>query len=332
MAVVPASEAAISRAGELIRSGELVAFPTETVYGLGADATNGEAVARIFAAKGRPRFNPLIVHVASLAVCERLAVLDAHARTLAQRFWPGPLTLVLPRHPDLPSEISAGLPTVGVRVPAHPVALALLAAADLPIAAPSANLFTRVSPTSAAHVLAQLGNAVDLVLDGGAATVGIESTVVDATGERPVLLRPGGVPAAALESVVGPLLRPAAAGQVPADQANAPRPSPGMIDRHYAPRARLLPFAAADRPRVWRELRAAAAAGTPAGLLAFDVDGAQAVPAIQLPATPAGCAQQLYAALHALDQAGCAVAYIEMPPPEPGWEAVLDRLRRAGHG
>ncbi|HEX4932965.1 MAG TPA: L-threonylcarbamoyladenylate synthase, partial [Gemmatimonadaceae bacterium] len=218
-----AFEAAIAEGGERLRAGGLVAFPTETVYGLGANALSEAAVRRIYAAKGRPSYNPLIVHIADARALDTVARdIPPVARTLADAFWPGPLTLVLPKRPSIPDAVSAGLDTVGVRVPAHPVARALIARAGVPIAAPSANAFTRVSPTTAAHVVAQLGGEVDLVIDGGRTDVGIESTVVDVSGERPVLLRLGGVSREALERVVGAV---DVVGR--SAQGDAPRPSPG---------------------------------------------------------------------------------------------------------
>ena len=192
----------------MLRAGGLVAFPTETVYGLGADALDPAAVRRIYEAKGRPAFNPIIVHVASIEHARRLArQWPAHATRLAQRFWPGPLTLVVPKDVTVPDIVTAGLDAVGIRVPAHPVALALIRAADLPVAAPSANRFTQLSPTSADHVAQALGDRIDVLLDGGPAQVGIESTVVDLTGPMPRLLRPGMISIASLEEVVGPVER-----------------------------------------------------------------------------------------------------------------------------
>lgn len=313
MAVVPASEAAISRAGELIRSGELVAFPTETVYGLGADATNGEAVARIFAAKGRPRFNPLIVHVASLAVCERLAVLDAHARTLAQRFWPGPLTLVLPKRAGagLSELVTAGLDTVAIRIPAHPVAQALLAAANRPIAAPSANRSGHVSPTLALHVDTDLGDGVAMILDGGATTHGLESTVAMVTAAEIILLRPGSITPAELETATGlPVTRAVEGGDVPL--------SPGQLASHYAPRARVVLNATRPEPG--------------AALLAFGPTVLEH-DAEMINLSPKGdlieAAANLFAAMRALDATGAATIAV-MPIPTHGLgEAINDRLQRA---
>ena len=304
-----AGERAVAEAGRLLRAGELVVFPTETVYGLGADATNDAAVARVFAVKARPRFNPLIVHVADRVAAERLARLDGRARALAERFWPGPLTLVLRRRDDagLSLLVSAGLDTVAVRVPDHPVAQALLTATGRPIAAPSANVSGRISPTTAAHVAAELDGRVSLILDGGACRVGLELTVVDLSGRGTVLLRPGGVVIEDLAAVVGPI---AAAG-------TGPVRSPGMLRRHYAPR---------------RPLRLNAThAGPGEALLGF---GLPAAGRRRSQPQPAGdlveAAANLFAMLRALDEApgysGIAVA----PIPELGLGlAVNDRLRRA---
>jgi L-threonylcarbamoyladenylate synthase len=309
---VPATDAAVEQAAHLLRAGELVAFPTETVYGLGGDATDDAAVARIFAAKGRPRFNPLIVHVPSLLDAEALAVFDDRSRAVARRFWPGPLSLVLPRRPDceLSLLVSAGLDTVALRAPAHPVAQRVLRAARRPIAAPSANRSGRVSPTTAQHVAAELGDQVALILDGGPCAVGLESTVLDLTGAIPALLRPGGASFEALSEVLGRIETPAA-GE------DAPR-SPGRLASHYAP---LLP------------VRLDAASAHPGeALLAF---GAPAPPGFAevLYLSRSGdlveAAANLFAMLRTLDRprfTGIAV----MPIPEEGLgRAINDRLRRA---
>ncbi|AWD22178.1 L-threonylcarbamoyladenylate synthase [Fuscovulum blasticum] len=226
-----ATDAGILQAANLLRSGRLVAFPTETVYGLGGDARQDETVARIFAAKGRPRFNPLIVHVPSLAAAERVAVFDARARAVATAFWPGPLTLVLPQRSGagLSPLVTADLPTVAVRVPAHPVARALLEAFGGPLAAPSANPSGRVSPTRAAHVLAGLSGQIAAVLDGGACVVGVESTILGLDGDSPRLLRPGGLPLEALEAALGQ--------QVTSGGSAAKPNAPGQLASHYAPAA-----------------------------------------------------------------------------------------------
>jgi L-threonylcarbamoyladenylate synthase len=313
-----ATPGAIVRAGEIVQAGGLVAFPTETVYGLGADATNDRAVARIFAAKGRPSFNPLIVHVGDLAAAERLATFDARARRLAARFWPGPLTLVLPRAPASPVSrlATAGLETLAVRVPAHPVAAALLAAAARPLAAPSANPSGRLSPTRAAHVAEGLGAAVDFVLDGGACPGGLESTVLDLTGPAPLLLRPGLVAQAALEAALG-----APVAEAPAGDAAAPA-SPGRLAQHYAPATPLR----LDATEV----------GANEALLAFG-PRPPAGAAIALNLSAGGdlveAAANLFAHLHALDaearRRGLA-AIAAMPVPGSGLGAAIrDRLARA---
>jgi L-threonylcarbamoyladenylate synthase len=313
MTTVVASESAIREAARLLRDGRLVAFPTETVYGLGADATNGRAVAAIFETKGRPRFNPLIVHVASLAAAEELAEMTPSARRLAGEFWPGPLTLVLKRRENSPLSdlVSAGLETVAIRVPDHPLARALLAAAGRPLAAPSANKSGRVSATQAQHVAADLGASVAMILDGGPTAHGIESTVLDATGDKVALLRPGAVPADVIETVLGQnLSRPASDSTRPA--------SPGQLESHYAPNARLR-LDASDA----REGEA---------LLAFGPDAPKTSgQAINL--SPSGdlieAAANLFAALRALDRSGAAAIAV-MPIPEEGLgEAINDRLRRA---
>lgn len=311
-AILKSDEAGLAAAAAALRSGRLVAFPTETVYGLGADATDGEAVARIFAAKGRPRFNPLIVHVPSLAAAARLASFPPVAHRLAETFWPGPLTLVLQRNSasGLSALVSAGLDTVALRVPDHPVARALLAATGRPVAAPSANRSGHVSATRADHVAADLGDAVAMILDAGPSAHGLESTVLDATGDDIVLLRPGAVPAETIEAVLGKRLMRAG----PA--AGAPL-SPGQLESHYAPRAALRLDAMEVRPG-----EALLAFGTP-----LDTTG----PSINL--SPRSdlieAAASLFAALRALDATGADVIAV-MPIPAVGLgEAITDRLRRA---
>lgn len=303
---------AVGRAAALLRQGRLVAFPTETVYGLGGDATSDAAVARIYRAKGRPSHNPLIVHVASLAAAAALAHLDERARRLGRRFWPGPLTLVLRRREDsgISALATAGLPTLALRIPSHPVARALLARAGLPVAAPSANPSGRISPTTARHVADDLGDAVDLVLDGGACPLGLESTVVDLSEAGTArLLRPGGLARAAIEAIVGPLAATA--------DAAAPR-APGQLASHYAPR---LPV----------RLNAIDVAPDEA-LLAFGrafPSGAHAT----LNLSPTGdleeTARNLFGMLRLLDRSGASRIAV-MPIPAAGLgEAILDRLRRA---
>ncbi len=310
-------------AAEVLRRGGLVAFPTETVYGLGAHALDEAAVARIYTAKGRPSYNPLIVHVAD-AEAARALVADwpEDAERLARAFWPGPLTMVLRKRGVVPDAITAGLPTVAVRVPDHPVALALLQEAGIPIAAPSANRFTELSPTTAAHVAESLDDAVDIVLDGGPTTVGIESTVVDLTGPTPRVLRPGMITAAAIGRVVGPVdetVLPVEAGTA--------RSSPGMVDRHYAPRARLLPFDDATRAAAIAEATAAAAGGARVGSLAFEL--LPVTDARAMPRNAAAYARRLYAELHALDELECDLVLVERVPEGPEWAGVRDRLERA---
>ncbi len=315
--------APLRRAAAALRAGRLVAFPTETVYGLGAHALDPAAVARLYAAKGRPAHHPLIVHVADADGARALvAEWPLAAEILARSFWPGPLTVVLPKRPTVPNAVTAGLPSVAVRVPGHPVALALLRAASIPVAAPSANRFTELSPTTAAHVVASLGDAVDLVLDAGPATVGIESTVVDLTGAVPRVLRPGMIGAAQIGVVLGAMdERPVAV------DAGAPRPSPGMEERHYAPRARLVPFDDATRDAALAEAAAAAARGARVGGVAFSPLPV-AEPRV-MPRDAAAYARRLYAELHALDERGCALVLVERVPNTPAWTAVRDRLERA---
>ncbi len=301
----------IERAAELIRDGRLVAFPTETVYGLGANAFDAEAVARIFEVKGRPSTSPLIVHVASLEGARELASgWPGSAEKLGRRFWPGPLTLVLPKQSRIPGIVTAGLDTVGLRVPSHPVALELLRAARVPIAAPSANRFTRLSPTSADHVREGLGSEVDLVLDGGPAEVGIESTVLSLAGEGPVLLRPGMISAEAIEEVVGPVSVGGSAGE-------GSHPSPGMHPRHYSPRT---PVQLVERGHVPSSGRGA--------YLGFG-EAAAAARLVEMPRDARRYAAILYETLHALDREGWDWIAIAWPPQEREWEAVRDRLERA---
>jgi L-threonylcarbamoyladenylate synthase len=313
MAILEATREAIDAAGAALRGGALVAFPTETVYGLGADACNGRAVAAIFAAKGRPRFNPLIVNVADIDAAARLGCLEADGRKLAAAFWPGPLTLVVRKRPQCPVAdlATAGLDTIALRVPAHPVAQALQRAAGRPIAAPSANRSGHVSPTTAAHVAADLGDRVAIILDAGPAPIGLESTVVDATGDEPVILRLGGL---ARDSIARVLGRPVASAQ-----GDPGRPSsPGMLARHYAPAARLRLDA--------REVHDGEA------LLAFGAYvPAHGAHAINLSASGdlIEAAANLFSALRALDASG-AEAIAVMPIPQEGLgEAINDRLRRA---
>ncbi|MEX0838221.1 MAG: L-threonylcarbamoyladenylate synthase [Parvibaculum sp.] len=314
---VEASAAAIARAGAAIREGRLVAFPTETVYGLGADATDDKAVARIFEAKGRPRFNPLIVHVADAQVAEKHAVFSDEARKLAATFWPGGLTLVLPRRPETPLSllVSAGLDTVALRVPAHEIAQALLKAAERPVAAPSANRSGRVSPTRAAHVMAELGEAETLamVLDGGPCRLGLESTVIGFPQGIPTLLRPGAVAREAIERVLGRPLAEADAGS-----GEEGRASPGQLESHYAPGSSL-------------RLNATEA-GADEVLLAFGPGAPKAKTSMNLSTSGdlTEAAANLFAMLRALDAEAQGRAIAVMPIPDQGLgEAINDRLKRA---
>lgn len=326
--VLPATADAIERAADVLRRGGLVAFPTETVYGLGADALNAAAVQRIFDAKGRPPTNPLIVHVRDVAVAQALA--DAWpptAQHLAEQFWPGPLTLVLNKNESVPAITTAGGETIALRVPAHPVALELLRAADVPIAAPSANRSTRVSPTTADHVRAGLGARVDLILDAGPTSGGIESTVLDLTTALPRVLRLGLVTPEALESALGAVIE-VALDRAPTGS-DAPARSPGTRARHYAPHARLILAA----PRGGAEVRDRAACGERVGWLRLPAQNSGPdftnVVVIDMPPDARGYAARLYAALHELDAAGVSVIIVDEPPQTPEWAAIRDRLRRA---
>ena len=309
----PATDQAVAEAAALLGAGGLVAFPTETVYGLGADATSDGAVAAVFAAKERPDFNPLIVHFADTQAASRTVVFDHRAGALARAFWPGALTLVLPRKPRNPISLlaSSGLDTLAVRVPDHPVGRALLKAAGCPIAAPSANRSGTVSPTTAGHVAASLGGRVGLILDGGPCRVGIESTVIDLTAAAPVVLRPGGIATEAIEAEIGALAH--------AETGAGPARSPGMIGRHYAPRTPLR--LGARRPRPGE------------ALLAFGPGAPTQGPGEVLNLSPTGdveeAAANLFAMIRALDAAD-ATAIAVMAVPETGLgRAINDRLRRA---
>jgi L-threonylcarbamoyladenylate synthase len=315
---------AIEDAAEILRHGGLVVFPTETVYGLGANALDPSAVARIFAAKGRPSYNPLIVHVPHEAAARELVTeWPESAARLARAFWPGPLTMVLRKQSAVPDIVTAGLDSVALRVPAHPVALALLAATRLPLAAPSANRSMALSPTTAQHVARSLGDRVELILDAGQTTVGIESTVVDLRGSQPAILRPGLLGAREIEPIVGPLAAP---NEMTGEAA---RLAPGMLDRHYAPRAQLRLFTAAEASSVAREAAAAAARGARVAMLVLDASAGSAGEIVLMAPDPARYARQLYATLHDLDEAGYDVVFVERVPEDDTWAGVRDRLERA---
>ncbi|HYL35490.1 MAG TPA: L-threonylcarbamoyladenylate synthase [Bryobacteraceae bacterium] len=301
----------IRRAAALIRAGELVAFPTETVYGLGANALDAAAVERIYAAKGRPPSSPLIVHVDSIELARSLVrEWPEKAEVLARRFWPGPLTLVLPKRPHIPDRLTAGLDTVGIRMPAHPIALALIKEAGLPLAAPSANRFAQLSPTTAEHVRAGLGDRVAMILDGGRTTLGIESTVLSLAAPGAVLLRPGMISRAQIEEMIGPI-------EVQRSAADGAHPAPGMHARHYSPGTPLVLVESGRLPSsgrgayLWRECPAEAARS------------------IRMPQEPGAYAGVLYEILHQADTEGWDWIAVERPPQDPSWDAIRDRLERA---
>ena len=314
----------LDEATRVLRSGRLVAFPTETVYGLGGDATNSDAVQRIFAAKGRPSTNPLIVHVSDAAVAQRYAKhWSTTADQLARRFWPGPLTLVVPKADSIVKEVSAGLETVGLRAPDHPLALRLLREFDGPVAAPSANRSNRVSPTTAEHVRRELGGAVDLILDGGACSVGIESTVLDLSQGTPRILRPGGITREEIQSVVGPV-------DVVSKIADSSQPasSPGQQAVHYSPATTAYRLS----PGQWREFSSKPGRTVVPLILGGSREWQgpdRGIRPIIMPAEPKAYARRLYAALREADELGAHAIYVEMPPDEPEWAAVRDRLLRA---
>jgi L-threonylcarbamoyladenylate synthase len=311
--------AQIEQAVRLLNAGALVAFPTETVYGLGADATNPAAVARIFAAKGRPRRHPLIVHVTGLAAAREWAgIMPAAAIRLAQAFWPGPLTLVLPKAEHVLAAVTGGQPTVALRAPAHPVARALLAAFGRGIAAPSANRYGRISPTRAEDVREELGDRVALVLDGGECEVGLESTIVACLDGRVTLLRPGAVSRSQIADV---------AGQVADPDATAPR-APGRHRSHYAPGT---PVSIADAAVLGSAVGRALAAGQRIAVLARSAAPVASERLVwrQMPVHPASYGRSLYAALRQLDATGAKHIFVEAVPGDEAWAAVSDRLSRA---
>jgi len=318
---------ALAEAVRVLRGGGLVAFPTETVYGLGANALDAAAAAGIFAAKGRPANNPLIVHLAEADQVHQVAAdWPEPAMRLAQRFWPGPLTLVLPKRATVPDVVTAKGPTVAVRVPAHPLAQALLRAADLPIAAPSANRSTELSPTRAEHVLRSLDGRIDILLDGGPTSGGIESTVLDLTTTPPRVLRPGPIGITELEAEVGSIAR----GVPPSAETACILPSPGMMPRHYAPRT---PLECIEVGKEAERLASLLSAERRIGWVTFaaadEIIVRSEIHLCVLPADPAGYAAQLYAILHELDTAGLDRILVTLPPDTDDWLAVRDRLRRA---
>ena len=307
--------AEVRKAAEILRAGGLVAFPTETVYGLGADASSARAVARLYAVKRRPADHPVIVHFASAQDAFAWAREVPHdARLLAQKFWPGPLTLILKRSDKAKDFITGGQGSVGLRVPSHPVAHRLLKEFGQGVAAPSANRFGRLSPTTATHVLSDFGNDIDLVLEGGPSEVGIESTIVDLSAGAPVLLRPGHISKQQLEEVLG--------APVSDTTSSSPRHS-GGLERHYAPRtpARLVPSYDLDKEIGRLKERVA--------VLAFSRPDERVDYWLRMPRDPNAYAQKLYGALRELDAADCEEILVEAPPEAPEWAAVRDRLQRA---
>lgn len=315
--------AQIEKAAALLRQGDLVAFPTETVYGLGADASNPEAVAKIFAAKGRPADHPLIVHIPGIEHLERWARdIPPTAHALAKAFWPGPLTLILKRQPNVPDAVTGGQDTVGVRVPGHPLALELLRAFNGGVAAPSANRFGHVSPTTAQHVHDELGDAVAMVLDGGPCRVGIESTIVDLTDPQSRILRPGMIGAADLGRVLG--RAPGTGGEA------TPRVS-GSLESHYAPRT---PLALLQPDVVIFAVRESLAANEKIGIIAPMACplSDQRIVWRQIPGDAAGFAHDIYALLRELDSFGLSRIVVQKPPQAENWRAVNDRLQRAVAG
>lgn len=321
MALYGSTPEEIARAADVLRRGGLVAFPTETVYGLGADARNWRAVARLFSVKGRPADHPLIVHLSGAGEIDRWARdVPAAARRLASRFWPGPLTLILGRAPGVPDAVTGGQETVGLRVPNHPVALALLKAFEGGIAAPSANRFGRLSPTAAAHVIAELGNAVDCVIDGGPCAVGLESTILDLSGTHPQVLRPGAVTPDALAETLGELPTMGAPG--------APR-APGCLPAHYAPDT---PLRLVETALLEAMVRSFLALEQSVAILSMQQPPATSQAGCRwwmMPADPREYAHVLYARLREVDTPGCHCLLVELPPNTGEWEAVRDRLGRA---
>jgi len=312
----------IAKAATLLRAGGLVAFPTETVYGLGANALDNKAVERIFTAKGRPVANPIIVHVGDLPAAQRLTRdWPDMATHLSERFWPGPLTLVLPKAAHVPDLVTAGGATVAIRIPAHPVALALLQRCSLPLAAPSANRSIRLSPTRGEHVLSSLNGRIDMLLDAGPSAGGLESTVLDLSGPSPRILRPGLVSSKEIEAIIGPLARSHA------DNTETPLKSPGLLARHYAPRTPLECVVEDSDAYVRRLL----AMGLRLGWLTYRPSAIVEVglQTVVMSDNPPEYAAKLYAALHELDEARLDRIIVTLPPETEEWFAVLDRLKRA---
>ena len=311
-----ADRRAIEEAAASLRAGGLVVFPTETVYGLGADALNPKAVARVFEVKQRPYFDPLIVHVADAAWLSDLAAdFPPAARALADRFWPGPLTFVLPKTDRVPDLVTAGLPTVAVRMPRHPLAMDLIHRFGRPVAAPSANRFGHLSPSTAEDARSEVGEGVDMILDGGPCPVGIESTILSFVGDRPSLLRPGGLPLEEIEAVIGPV--------PPATEIGDRPQSPGRLPRHYAP-CTPLQLVSTMPPSPYRDRAGLLSPG-----LVHDAAGFARVEILSEAGDPAEAASRFFSALRRLDGAGLEKIYAIAGPERGLWRAINDRLRRA---
>jgi len=305
MRIEPATPESVKEAAEVLRTGGLVVLPTETVYGLACNALDTSAVKKVYEIKGRPSENPLIVHLADFADLGSVAESwTEDCENLAKRFWPGPMTLVLPKKDNVPSETTGGLDTVAVRIPDHPLALTVIRTAGVPLAAPSANPFMGLSPTCAEDIEPEIGDNVDLVLDGGTCEIGLESTVIDLSGDHPRILRPGGITRAQIQAVIG---RPL--GHLPPPTVNR---SPGMYPRHYAPKAKLKIVTKLERGQT--------------GLTFSDCEENGQ---IKMPDDPKAYAASLYRALRKLDKEGVEIIFVENPPDDPDWEAVHDRLQRA---
>ncbi len=320
MGIQPATTENIHRAAEKLRAGELVIFPTETVYGVGADARNPVAIAKIYKAKGRPQDHPVIVHLAKEAdLSQWAAQWPPQAQKLVDAFWPGPLTLIVKRHPQIPATVSGGQDTIGLRCPSHPVAQALLRAFGGGVAAPSANRFGRISPTTAAHAESELGQAVECILNGGASAIGIESTIVDLSRGHPVLLRPGQISLAHLQEILREPVLPA--------DAQAPRAS-GMLDSHYAPKTPMYLLSAAD---ITQKLQALSAKQIPLAIYSHSLPAQESLGLTwkTAPINVVAYAHDLYADLRLLDQQGCKQIWVESVPQAVEWQGVADRLRRA---
>ena len=338
MELLDSSDVSLRRAGKALAEGKLVAIPTETVYGLGADAFNTEAVARVFEAKARPAFDPLIVHIASLADIARVASdFPPKARLLAEALWPGPLTLILPKRGEVPDIVTSGLPSVAVRFPVHPVARRIIECSGTVIAAPSANPFGYISPTTARHVAETLGDRVDFIVDGGPCAVGVESTVLDMTGRTPSLLRPGGMPLERIREIVGEVAVPRRHGGIDAGDAEAVA-SPGQLKSHYAPRAMLYLCDYRALPEAMDRFHPKAEGRDRLAALVLDGARAEALQATGLfdavfALSPSGdmreAASRLFAVMHELDAQGFASIWAERVPEEGLGRAVNDRLSRA---